>query len=259
MESIDSQAYQRKKAQLAGVLTVYGRNPVLEALRDTSLRAEKLHLAASNRDAPVIRELLGLAEQRNVPVSYHSREALARISRNGKQDQGVALDVRCPHFQTAEGFLAQRDRLQPHWVLAIDGIHNPANLGMLIRSAVAAGIDGLLLGQRGVASLGPLVIKASAGTLFRAPILRCGELHESLLSFREQGFTIHTLAADAQQSLFAVSPERAAVFVLGNETDGVSSAVQAVSNVPLRIPMANAVESLNVAVTGALVAYQRRR
>jgi len=141
-------------------------------------------------------------------------------------------------------------------VLALDGITNPQNVGMIVRSAVAAGIDGLLYPKRGVAALGPLVIKSSAGTVFKAPILQCATLSEGLKVLAENGFQILTLDARGPLSLYDVEPAARAVFVLGGETEGISPAAQAMSNQQVRIPMSNNVESLNVAVTAALVAFQ---
>ena len=86
--------YEGKKAFYDRVLTIYGRKPALEALRDRNLDCHTLHLAQSNRDGGIVAELLAAADARGVPVKRHTREALARISRNGRQDQGVALDVR---------------------------------------------------------------------------------------------------------------------------------------------------------------------
>ena len=138
---------------------------------DSSLAIHCLHLADSNRPTGIIAQIIAAAEKRQVAVRYHDRQALSRISKNGRQDQGVALDVICPGFLSLEAFLALPEK--PRTLLAIDGVTNPQNVGMIIRSAAAAAIDGLLYPKRGIASLGPLVIKASAGNVFRAPIIRC--------------------------------------------------------------------------------------
>ena len=74
-------------------LTLYGRKPALEALEDTSLTIHCLHLADSNRPNGIIAQIIKEAEQRGIAIRYHDRQALSRISKNGKQDQGVALDV----------------------------------------------------------------------------------------------------------------------------------------------------------------------
>ena len=128
---------------------------------------------------------------------------------------------------------------------------------MVIRSICASPIDGLLLPSKGCAPLSPLVIKASAGTLFRCPIYRCDSLPVALNAFAELGTSICTLNA-AQGTDLAVHKARArTIYVLGNETDGVSKDVNQLATEQLNIPMANGVESLNVAVTAALLAFRQ--
>lgn len=248
-------SYEDKKAFFNRVLTVYGRKPVLEALRDNDLQCHALHLAQSNREAGIVGDIKQLAAARDVPVKLHSREELARISRNGKQDQGVAVDIICRAFNTLEQHLDSLQDLPPQRLLALDGISNPQNLGMIIRSATAGAIDGIIWSRRGNAALGPLVIKASTGTLYRAPLLLCPVLHDALHECRDRGVEICSLAADAAQSLFEHKPSGHCIYVLGNETQGVSAAIRDLTDTTLSIPMGNGVESLNVAVTASLIAY----
>jgi hypothetical protein len=93
---------------------------------------------------------------------------------------------------------------------------------MIIRSAAAGGIDGIIWSRRGNAALGPLVIKASAGTLYRAPLIIASELPAALRQCAARGATICILDASAPKSLFEYLPGRHCIYVLGNETGGVS-------------------------------------
>lgn len=255
----DERAARPSREERRRMITLYGRNAVLEALQDPSLDCRMLHLATSNRPGSAISELRRAARRRDVPERSHSREALARISRNGRQDQGVALDVYCPRLREFESVLAPGDTDTRCRLIALDGVTNPQNLGMAIRSATAAGIDGILHADRGNPALGPLVIKASAGTVFRAPLLRCPSVALAARTLQQDGFTIYRLQAGAARDLETARPfARRALFVLGGETDGVSDAVRQLPGEDLAIPMANGVESLNVAVSAALVAYAVR-
>ncbi|MGE3970558.1 MAG: TrmH family RNA methyltransferase [Porticoccaceae bacterium] len=246
--------YREKKQFYARFITVYGRNPVLEVLRDPHLSVHRLHLATSNRPDGTIAELLVLAQQRGIEVRHHSREALARISKNGRQDQGVAADIACPRHADYRDLPLSGTR--PLQLLALDRVTNPQNLGMIVRTVCASPLDGLLLPRQGCAALSPLVVKASAGTLFRCPLWRCERLPDALAELAAGGVEIVVLAADAPVALGAYRPRGAVVYVLGNETEGVSAAVSALAKCRVRIPMANGVESLNVAVTAALIAFR---
>ena len=136
----------------------------------------------------------------------------------------MALDINCPRFASIDSLLSDNPST-PARLLALDGITNPQNVGMIIRSAVAAGLDGLLYPRKGVAALGPLVIKASAGTVFRAPLILCDTLAPALEQLKTCGYKIATLEAAAPESLFSYDAQERMVFVLGGETSGVSDAV----------------------------------
>ena len=255
----NSPDYDKKKAFFAGMLTIYGRKPVLEALADATIPVHCLHLADSNKPGGIIRDLEQLAAQRGIPIKHHSKIALSRISKNSREDQGVAADLRLPHYQRFDDFvatLATRAHTPVHKkIIALDRITNPQNMGMLIRSACAGGIDAILIPENGCAPLSPLVIKASAGTLFKCPIVRCNDLREALLHLRERKFEIGALSSHATDDLFELQNNASRVYVLGNESDGVAPEIMALADLKIRIPMANGVESLNVAVTAALLAY----
>jgi len=250
----DSAAYLEKKRFFNTLLTVYGRKPVMEALEDPSSRIYRLHLASSNKSAGILDEMIKLAVAKGAEVVYHDRAALSRISKNARQDQGVAADIVCKQFQSCEQFL-QKNAGKRFRLLALDGITNPQNLGMIIRSACAGNIDGIILPLQGNAQIDPLVIKASAGTVFKAPIFRCESLAKTLELFKQNGTAICGLSLQAKSTLKDFTPDGACIYVLGNESEGMSKSVAALCNEHVKIPMNNGVESLNVAVTAALIAF----
>ena len=251
----DSPEYLARKSLYNRLITVYGRKPVMEILSDPALQIFRLHLAESNRGGGIVDQIKSLATQRNIEICYHSREQLARISRNSKQDQGVACDIHSAGYQPFALALEQLPQPQQQPLIALDGITNPQNLGMIIRSVTASPAYGLLLPSKGCADISPLVIKASAGTLFKGNILRCDTLASALPAFIEKGFEICTLSSHQATPLAEFKPQAPVIYVLGNESEGVSREVAALSQHRVGIPMANGVESLNVAVTAALIAF----
>ena len=140
--------------------------------------------------------------------------------------------------------------------MALDRITNPQNLGMLIRSASAGNIDGIIIPDQGCARLDALVIKASAGTLFRAPILRCEQLEKALEEVQQTKASIVGLNSHATQTLADFIEDEFTIYVLGNESEGLSETIANLCHQNLRIPMRNHVESLNVAVTASLLAFR---
>jgi 23S rRNA (guanosine2251-2'-O)-methyltransferase len=246
----DSEEYLAKKRFFDSLITLYGRNVAVEVLRDQDIQIHKLHLSKSNRTDETIEEIMSLAEMRGVEIKYHTKESLSRISKNSAQDQGVAIDVVSQNYRSASNIAT--DLPDSFRLLALDGINNPQNLGMIVRSAAASKIDGIVLPRRNSTKLSPLVMKASAGTLFKIPIYYCEDLAE-ILGLRDTA--IITLSSHAKEDIHTLKIPFRAIFVLGNETEGVSDAVMRASTHNVSIPMYRGVESLNVAVTAGIVSF----
>ena len=247
----DSQEYKSKKAFFEKLITLYGRNVVIEVLQDDSIEVHKLHLASSNKPDGAINKIIQLAKKRNLEITYHEKNALSRISKNAKQDQGVAIDIFAKSYQNANAI----KELDSYKLIALDGIQNPQNLGMIIRSCAAGNVDGIILPKKNSAKISPLVIKASAGTLFKIPIYFCNTLEEALGDLKDAN--IYALSLEAKNSLYDLKPAKKSIFVLGNESEGVSKDVHKLCNDSLIIPMNRGVESLNVAVTASLIAFMK--
>ena len=247
----DSQEYIDKKAFFDKIITLYGRNVVIEVLQDSSVDVHKLHMAESNKSDGAVKTILSLAKSRGIEVSYHDKNALSRISKNAKQDQGVAIDIMAQSYQNAK----EIKNLTTFRLIALDGIQNPQNLGMIIRSCAAGNVDGIILPKKSSAKISPLVIKASAGTLFKLPIYFCNALEDVLPELNDT--KIYSLSSHAKNSMYDVEATQKSIFVLGNESDGVSSEVERLCNDSISIPMKRGVESLNVAVTASLIAFMQ--
>lgn len=246
----DSEEYLAKKRFFDSLITLYGRNVAVEVLRDETVQVHKLHLSKSNRIDETIREIIDLAEMRGIEVKHHTKEALSRISKNSAQDQGVAIDVKAQNYRSVSQI--EKDLKREFRLIALDGINNPQNLGMIIRSVAASKMDGIILPKKNSTKLSPLVMKASAGTLFKLPIYYCEDLKE-ILDLNETA--IITLSSHATQDIHSLEIPSRAIFVLGNESEGVSDAVMSASTHSVSIPMHRGVESLNVAVTAGIVSF----
>ncbi|MFW6598725.1 TrmH family RNA methyltransferase [Propionibacteriaceae bacterium Y2011] len=239
-------------------LTVFGSRPVLAALTDDRLDVARIHLA-DNAAGPGVDDIIAAAHRQGVPVERVSPTRVKRLAGNGRQDQGVVADVTAPRMRGLAAWLA--DAPAQAQVLLLDQITTPANVGMILRTATAAGIDGIVVPFNQVADLGPLVIKASAGVAFDAPILRCRTSVEALTLLRQARFRVYGLAGESATSLYSASFADRAVFCLGNESSGLSDAVRDKVQVSVAIPMQSGVESLNVASAAAVLCFelQRRR
>jgi 23S rRNA (guanosine2251-2'-O)-methyltransferase len=235
-------------------LTLYGRRPVLEALEDLSLPAARLHVSER---AQGLGPIVAAATTRGIPVERVRPERVARISGNGRQDQGVALDLAPPGFETLAAFLARPypERAAAGPLFVCDGITTPANLGLVIRSVTAAG-GAVVVPDRGTARLGPLVVKASAGTILRATVLRSATAAQAVGDLTDAGFLVAGLDARAPRTLWEAELAPPLALVLGGETAGLSREVQPLLHDKVALPLAGGVESLNVACAATAVAFE---
>ena len=236
-------------------ITVYGRNPVQEVLLDLDLHVDKVVIAEGARGAG-IKEIQQAARKRGLTVQFASAERVKKLAGNGRQDQGVFADVVAPRMLPLDVALDAGDLRA---VLVLDGITTPANVGMIIRSATAAGIDGIVVPRRGVASLDPLVVKASAGVAFKAPIIKAFTADDAVADLRGRGFHIVGLDADGDDDLFTAHLPEPIAFVLGSESAGLSGRVSDLVDTWVSIPMAGDVESLNVSAAAAVVCFELLR
>lgn len=235
--------------------TVFGRRPVLEALERAGLVYGEL-LVDRRLKQDTLRDILHAAQKAAVKPIYCDIKKVNRRSRSPKQDQGVALDIESPNVNQLE----QWSRIDRDGVLFIpDGVTTPANIGMMIRSVAAAGLSALVLPERNSASLGPLVMKASAGTAFHCEILKATDTASAVRLLKANGWHICGLDARGQSQLYRMTVPKRTVWIFGNESTGLSTEVHPLIDEWVNIPMAAGVESLNVAMSATLVAFENVR
>jgi 23S rRNA (guanosine2251-2'-O)-methyltransferase len=238
-------------------LVVFGRRAVLDALAAETAR---VHAVRVSRRVPADwrRRLARACGEAGAELETVRPEQVSDLSREPRHDQGVAARVQLRALQEVESFVdsckGERAR-RPLRVMALDGITNSQNIGMIVRSAVASGIDAVLWPTVGSPWVNGLVVKSSASTVFRCPIVRCESLTQGIFELQAAGFVSVGLASDVPLSLWDWPVSHRVVFVVGSETTGLSDDVSKLLDASLSIPMHSGVESLNVAVAASLVCF----
>lgn len=231
---------------------IVGRRAVLEALAAPEVEVELVRLA---RGAPaaVRTEVQQACKRREVRCEVGSAARLRELADEPRHDQGVAARVTLREVVPVEQAVAEAGP-HAHW-LALDGITNPSNAGMIARSAAASGMAGLLWPRIGTPWLAALVVKASAGAVLRCRIARSDALADGLDVFRAAGFACIGLDAERGDDLYATPVPPRAVYVVGAESEGLSRGATERLDASVRIPIDERVESLNAAVAAALVCF----
>ncbi|MCL6621682.1 MAG: 23S rRNA (guanosine(2251)-2'-O)-methyltransferase RlmB [Syntrophobacterales bacterium] len=238
---------------------LYGRHPVLAALRHRDLSLEEVYLAQGLSGAWV-GEITRLARSRGVRLRTLPKAALDRLT-GSAHHQGVAARRAEFVYASIEELLARLPGVpEPPLLVAADGLTDPMNLGNLARSALAAGAHGLLIPKDRAVGVTATVLKAAAGALEILPVCRVTNLAEALLALKEQGLLIVGTDARAPQDLYGLDLTLPLVLVIGGEDKGLRLRVRRCCDVLAAIPMASeAVSSLNAAAAGAVALFEARR
>jgi 23S rRNA (guanosine2251-2'-O)-methyltransferase len=238
-------------------IVVFGRHPVLEAIRSqgADVCEVKIVKARSTSDRRALRHEVVSA---GIAIEEISRDEMSRYTGAPRHDQGFAAKIRLLRVIEVDAFVeASKGRAarKPSRLIALDGVTNSQNVGMVVRSVVGAGLDGILWPLVDQPWINGLVVRAAAGSIFECPIVRCESLPAGLATLQAAGFSCVGLDASAEHSLFASVPSHRAVFVLGSEALGLSEGVGGLLDDRVSIPMAGPLESLNVAVAAGLVCF----
>ncbi|MDA1186064.1 MAG: 23S rRNA (guanosine(2251)-2'-O)-methyltransferase RlmB [Acidobacteria bacterium] len=233
-------------------MKIYGVNPVLEALRAGRVREVRVGGASGGRVADVV----VLAGQLGVPVRQVSGEALERDSRRGVH-QGVVAELdAAPRYSVADLVAAAAG---PPLLVVLDGVEDPHNLGAVLRTADAAGVDGLVRQTRRSAALGGAAAKASAGAVVHVKIADVVNIARSVQDLKALGVWTVGLVADAATRYDAVDFTGPMAIVLGGEGAGLRRLVRERCDFLAAIPMHGRVDSLNVSVAAGVVLFEAVR
>jgi 23S rRNA (guanosine2251-2'-O)-methyltransferase len=233
--------------------TIYGRNPVYETLRARRRDGFRLQVAEGVQDKGRLTEILDLAAQRKIPVE---RVARLRLDKLSDSHQGVALEASgYPYVGLDDIIENASQRAEPLFVLILDTLQNPQNLGTLIRTAESVGVHGIVIPTHRAAEITPAVVSASAGACEHMLVAQAN-LTQAILELKDAGAWVVGLDESPEsKSPSAVRLDGALVVVVGSEGEGIRPLVKSKCDFLLRLPMQGQIQSLNASVAGSVVLY----
>ncbi|MEI8140119.1 MAG: 23S rRNA (guanosine(2251)-2'-O)-methyltransferase RlmB [bacterium] len=240
---------------------VYGRQPVCELLRAGRRDVKRLLMANNVRQSSAaIVQLLKLAEKRSLEIQSMALFELDRLCRGGNHQGVAAMVAEYPYAELADLIEESKLRKLPLLMLLVDHVQDPQNLGSMIRSADAAGVNGVVIARHRAVSVTPAVVRASAGATEYVPVAQVVNLHQAMLTLKEEGVRLVGLEGSSE----AVSYEEADLtgpigVVVGSEEEGLGKLIRETCDVVIRLPMRGHVGSLNAAVAAAIAMFEVRR
>ncbi|HEY7760590.1 MAG TPA: 23S rRNA (guanosine(2251)-2'-O)-methyltransferase RlmB [Burkholderiales bacterium] len=233
-----------------------GFHPVTARLRHDPGSVREIYVDAGRRD-PRLRDLIALAEQRGVRVLQVDQKRLDGLG-GGERHQGVAARVdQVSRPLDVDDLLEGLN--QPPFLLLLDGVTDPHNLGACLRTADAMGVHGVIVPKDRSVGLTPTVAKVASGAAESVPLIVVTNLARAMEQLKEAGVWLLGAAEEGEQSLFEARLKGAVAWVMGAEGQGLRRLTRERCDALVRIPMFGHVESLNVSVAAALCLFETRR
>ncbi len=235
---------------------IYGVNPVAEALKARASDVEEVLLSSRRRRRTIEDE----ARRRKVKVRIVDPRTMDRLAGTTKH-QGVAAVLKGGYrYLDLEDLIdAWKGSNEPAFILILDSIEDPGNMGTLIRSAHAAGVHGVILPKNRSSSITPSVVKASSGATEYTPVARVVNLRRTIDRLKEEGVWVVAVEAGSDKNIYDADLTGDLALVIGSEGRGIRRLVKQGCDLSLEIPMAGKLSSLNAAQAGSIALFEARR
>ena len=234
-----------------------GRNAVTEALK-SGRGINKLWIASGAREGSVS-EIAALAKERGIVVQYVERAKIEALA-GGHRDQGVLAYVApVPYAELDDILKAAEEKGEAPFLVLLDELEDPHNLGALLRTADATGVHGILIPKRRSVSLNATVAKTSAGAVEYVPVARIGNIAQTLKKLKEKGFWVAGADMDGEKAYYEADLTGPLVLVVGSEGRGMSRLTKEACDFIVSMPMVGRINSLNASVAGSILMYESMR
>lgn len=237
-------------------MLLYGFHAVMARLRQTPDSFKSLYVDRS-RDDTRVRDLLKLAQQQKVQVVRADPSRLDRMA-GGRRHQGVVAQVetRVKSMDLPALLESLEGREQPGFVLLLDGVTDPRNLGACLRSADGAGVDAVIAPKDHAAPLTDVALHTASGAGESVPYILVTNLVRAIETLQDAGFMVYGLADEASEPLYETVFRGPVALVMGSEDKGIRRLVREQCDALISIPMQGSVSSLNVSVASGVVVYE---
>lgn len=234
-----------------------GRNAVIEAIR-SGRGINKLLIADGDKEGSV-KEVISLAKEQGIVIQFVERSKIEGIA-GGLRHQGVLAYVAPVAYSDLETILqAAETKGEAPFLLLLDELEDPHNLGALLRTADATGVHGVLIPKRRSVPLTATVAKTSAGAVEYVPVARIGNIAQTLRKLKAKGFWVAGADMDGSQNYYEADLTGPLVLVVGSEGHGMSRLTKEQCDFIVKMPMVGKINSLNASVAGSILMYESMR
>lgn len=240
---------------MSNIEMIYGTRAVIEAIR-AGKQIEKI-LVQTGLNNDLVRELASAAREKNLPITYVPLEKLNRLYSNAKNHQGVICVLSAITYSSLNDLIdfAYSEGREPFFII-LDRVTDVRNFGAIARTAECAGVEGIIIGDKGNAPITSDAMKTSAGALNHLPVCRESDLKKTINFLRDNGVMIVACTEKAEKTIYDVKFDRPVALIMGSEEDGISDVLLKESDELVKIPIKGKIESLNVSVATGVAIYE---
>lgn len=233
---------------------IEGRNPVMEALR-AEREIDKIIVTKGNLEGS-IKKIIAIAKEKKIPVQYVDRNKLNQISSGGTHQGVIAYVAAYKYYEIEEILESARKKDEEIFLIILDEITDPHNLGSIIRTANASGAHGVIIPKRRSVGLTATVAKTSAGAIEYVPVSKVTNLARTIDYLKEQGIWIIGADMDGEKLHYDSDLTGNVAFIIGSEGKGISRLVKEKCDFLVKLPMKGQVSSLNASVAASILMYE---
>lgn len=233
---------------------IEGRNPVMEALK-AEREIDKIIVSKGNVEGS-IKKIIAIAKDKKIPVQYVDKNKLNQMSSGGAHQGVIAYVAAYQYFEIEEVIESIREKGEDIFLIILDEITDPHNLGSIIRTANASGAHGVIIPKRRSVGLTATVAKTSAGAIEYVPVSKVTNISRTIDYLKDQGIWIIGADMDGEKLHYDSDLTGNVALVIGNEGKGISRLVKEKCDFLVKLPMKGQVSSLNASVAASILMYE---
>jgi 23S rRNA (guanosine2251-2'-O)-methyltransferase len=234
---------------------IYGIHPVKEALKSSHLQFQKIFISTPTPH-PSIQSVLDLAAEKQIPVTFTTKETLNRMVKGGSHQNIVGVIEETPYADIEKILSQWKGSGTKALFLILDGIQDPQNFGSLIRSALGSGAHGMIIPKDRAVGITPTVVKISAGAALHLPIVRVVNIASTIDTLKKEGIWVYGASGESKDSIYDLDMNIDLAIVIGAEGKGIRPLVKKKCDRLFSIPMKGPVSSFNASVSGGMILYE---
>lgn len=235
-------------------MEIYGIRSIIEAI-ESSKEITRVYLLNTSGGSNLFKSLIRLLEEKKIKFSFVPKEKFRKYQ--DKNHQGAVAILSPVSILSIDELISKTfSDKKPLTYLLLDGITDARNFGAIIRTSLAADVDGIIISQNNSAPINSDVVKTSSGAVFKIPIARVSNLKDAIIHLNSMNIDIYSLSEKGTNTIYEVNFKKSVGIIMGSEDKGISKGIISLSQDTIKIPISNSIDSLNVSSAFSVVIFE---